>query len=145
MTRQKSSAPKSYDEILTALRSQGFDVQPVPGVANRVRIGKHGCAAELTRADYGQFSVTSGPGCVVGGEIAVLVDRGYQKFLTTNRLRIAATADRLRALHQFHEELTTAGVGPEFYNLALGTVSDVYLYDRVRGREPEQTPEPAGH
>ena len=145
MTRQKSSAPKSYDEILAALRSQGFDVQPVAGVANRVRIGKHGCAAELTRSDSGQLAITTGPGCVVSGEIAVLVDRGYQKFLTTNHLRIAATAERLRALHQFHEELTTAGVGPEFYNLALGTVSDVYLYDRVRGREPGQAPDSAAH
>lgn len=145
MTAQKSSAPKTYDELLATLRTQGFDVRAVPGVANRARLEKHGCAAELSRADSGQIAITAGPGCLVGGEIAVLVDRGYQKFLTTNRLRIAATAERLRGLHAFHEELTAAGIGPEFYNLALGTVSDVYLYDRVRGREPEQAPEAGGH
>ena len=85
------------------------------------------------------------PGRLVGGEIATLVDRGYQKFLRTSRHEVAATAAHLRALHAFDEELFEAVGTPDYYNLALGTVSDLYLYDRLKGREPEGNVPPDAH
>ncbi len=41
---------------------------------------------------------------------------------------------------EFSEELTQATGGTSLYNQSLGTTSDLYLYDRLRGREDE-----AGH
>ena len=79
------------------------------------------------------------PGCLIGGEISTLVDRGYQKFLRTSKLEVAATAAHLHALHAFDEELCEAIGTPDYYNLALGTVSDLYLYDRLKGREAAQS------
>jgi hypothetical protein len=74
------------------------------------------------------------PGWVLNGEISRLLDRGYQKFLKTPHLEIPATADHLRAMHQFSEELKEAAGAESLYNEALGTTSDVYNYDRVKGR-----------
>jgi len=75
------------------------------------------------------------PGWLLGGQIARLVDRGYQKFLKTPKLEIPATADHLRAIHDFSEELKEAAGAPSLYNESLGTTSDRYVYDRVVGRE----------
>jgi hypothetical protein len=63
------------------------------------------------------------------------VDRGYQKFLKTSKMEIPATAEHLRAIHEFTEELNEAIGATSLYNQALGTTSDVYNYDRVKGRE----------
>ena len=75
------------------------------------------------------------PGWLLNGEISRLVDRGYQKFLKTSKLEIPATADHLRALHEFTEELNDAIGAPSLYNQSLGTTSNVYDYDRVKGRD----------
>jgi len=77
----------------------------------------------------------SHPGWVLNGEISTLLDRGYQKFLKTSRLEIPATADKLRAIHEFTEELNEATGATTLYNQSLGTTSDVYMYDRVKGRD----------
>ena len=74
-------------------------------------------------------------GFLLNGQIAALVDKGYQKFLKTPKLEIVATADHLRAIHQFSEELDEATGATMLYNESLGTTSDVYQYDRVKGRE----------
>jgi len=48
-----------------------------------------------------------------------------------------ATAGQLHAIHSFSEELTKLMGGESLYNQSLGTTSDVYEYDRLRGREDE--------
>ena len=50
-------------------------------------------------------------------------------------MEIPASAEHLRALHEFTEELKEAIGAPNLYNQSLGTTSDVYNYDRVKGRE----------
>ena len=80
------------------------------------------------------MSLLQKPGWVLGGEICRLVDKGYQKFLKNSKLEIPATAAILRALHDFERELDAAIGESVRYNEALGTTSDVYLYDRVLGR-----------
>jgi hypothetical protein len=64
-----------------------------------------------------------------------VLDRGYQKFLKTSKLEIPASADHLRAIHEFTEELNEAIGATSLYNQALGTTSNVYHYDRVKGRD----------
>lgn len=83
------------------------------------------------------------PGPVIGGEIAQLVDHGFQKFFQTPKASLPATAERLKALHGFVEALKEVAGSVTLYNEALGTVSDAYLYDRVKGRDLPQSERPA--
>src|SRR5579883_2206356 len=46
-----------------------------------------------------------------------------------------AIASHLQNLRRFNEELRTALGVPTFYNEALGSVSQVSVYDRVKGRK----------
>jgi hypothetical protein len=70
----------------------------------------------------------------VNGEVARLLDRGYQKFIKTSRYELPATAAQLEAIHAFSEELSQITGGISLYNEALGTTSDEYEYDRLKGR-----------
>jgi hypothetical protein len=100
-------------------------------------VSKNGCAAEIAPAAEKGSSVRllAKGGWVLGGEISRLLDRGYQKFLKTSKLEIPATAEHLRAIHGFNEELKEAVGAMSLYNESLGTTSDRYVYDRVKGRE----------
>ena len=142
----KKQRKRSWDNVLSELRRLHFDVQPVSGVANQQRISKYGSAIVLEKADNeAGLRMAVRPGPVIGGEIAHLVDRGHQKFFHTSKAEYPATADRLKTLHNFVEELKTVTGSITLYNEALGTVSDAYLYDRVKGRDlPEnERPTPA--
>ena len=55
--------------------------------------------------------------------------------LEDRRLEIPATAESLQAVHRFAEELREVIGEPSLYNESLGTTSDSYQYDRVKGRE----------
>ena len=136
----KAKAIPTFDEVLATLGNEKFDVSPATEGSNRAlgayRVSKDGCAAEIAAsAEKGSPTrlLTKG-GWVLGGEIARLVDRGYQKFLKTGKLEIPATADHLRALHGFDEQLKQAVGSMVLYNEALGTTSDRYDYDRIKGR-----------
>jgi hypothetical protein len=141
----KSKKVPTFDEVLAVLGNERFDVSPATEGANRAagayRVSKLGCAAEIapSTAAKGEKAapvrlLTKG-GWVLGGEISRLLDRGYQKFLKTSRLEIPATAEHLRAIHSFNEQLKEALGALTLYNESLGTTSDRYMYDRVAGRE----------
>ena len=131
----------TFDEVLNNLGNERFDVSAGAAGANRAagayRVSKYGCAAEIAPggAPGEPTRILARSGWVLGGEISRLVDRGYQKFLKTSKLEIPATADILRAIHKFSEELKEAVGSLSLYNESLGTTSDRYVYDRVAGRE----------
>jgi hypothetical protein len=132
----------SFDEVLSTLRTLAFDVQQAPGVANQIVVRKYGAGAILAHATDGDNKLPHAavtwverPGFLVGGEVATLLDRGYQKFWKSSRLEVPATADSLQAVHRFAEELRQVIGEPSLYNESLGTTSDSYLYDRVKGRD----------
>jgi hypothetical protein len=135
----KKQSPRSFNDVLSMLGSQRFDVAPAQEGAKRtpnaVQVRKYGCAAEIAAAPDGSVELLARPGWLLNGEISRLVDRGYQKFLKTSHLEIPASADHLRALHEFSEELKQVTGSMTLYNESLGTTSDVYEYDRVQGRE----------
>jgi hypothetical protein len=156
----KKSQPRSFNDVLALLGSQKFDVAAAHEGARRtagaVRVSKYGCAAEIAAsttapaafngaasmaASAGPSSssamMLSRPGWLLNGEITRLVDKGYQKFLKSSKLEIPATADHLRALHNFSTELNAATGEMNLFNESLGTTSDKYEYDRVLGR-PDQ-------
>jgi hypothetical protein len=142
---RKTIAP-SFDAILASLRNAEFDVKNVHGIEGQVLVAKYGCAAILRAASgTAALEFIAKPGFVLGNEISRLLDRGNQKFLKTNAREVPATADHLRAVHRFSEELTQVTGGISLYNESLGTVSDCYVYDRLKGRdlpESERTPRP---
>ena len=106
-----------------------------PGTSGRIFLKKYNVSAAIERAPDGAVKIFAYPGYLVGGEISKLVDKGYQKTLKTTKTEIAATADHLKALHQFAEELKEGSGGISLYNESLGTTSDLYQYDRLKGRE----------
>jgi hypothetical protein len=141
---------RSFEQVLQILRDNGFDVRALPGVANQsagqVVVAKYGAAAVLapnprytakTAMNDDQHPVIwiTPPGWVLRGKISRLVDHGNQKLFETPTARVAATADALKAIHRFSEELREAIGEPSLYNESLGTVSNSYMYDRLKGRE----------
>ena len=137
----KKTKQLTLDEMVASLRGLQFDVQPVSGVAGQYRVQKHGCGAVIAPARDGNgVAFVERPGFVLGSEIAHLLDRGFQKFLKTKRLEITATADHLKAIHRFSEELKEVIGSPNLYNESIGTTSDDYFYDRLKGRDKNPVP-----
>ena len=135
----KKIPQRSFNDVLGLLGGQRFDVAPAQEGAKRtpnaVQVRKYGCAAEIAAAPDGTVEILSRPGWLLNGEIARVLDRGYQKFIKTSKLEIPASADHLRSIHEFTEELNEAIGATILYNQALGTTSNVYHYDRVEGRD----------
>mgnify|MGYP005812563569 CR=1 FL=1 len=126
---------RTYEEALNWFRDHGFDLLEAPGTANRIFLKKLNCSAAIQKSDNGGVTIFAYPGYLVGGEISKLVNRGYQQFLKTTKTELPATADKLKSLHTFTEELKE-GLGLQsLYNESLGTVAEDYIYDRVNGRE----------
>ena len=130
----KPKAGPSSEQQLQNLRTSGFEVRAAAG---RWQVQKGSCMAVFVESPEG-MRFAERPGILIGGEIAHLMDGGYQKFLMSPGRKLPATAEHLRDLHAFQEELHQAlGHAPgmtSFYNEALGTVSETYHYDRVKGR-----------
>lgn len=141
---RKSRTP-SFEQILDTLRAHSFEVKPFAGVADGMMVSKDGVAAVLVpgksdeRLEGGLAGMAVTPGILVRGEIARLLDRGYQKFIKTSQYELPAAASQLHAIHQFTEELNQVTGAMGLYNESLGTTSDLYQYDRLRGREVPQS------
>jgi hypothetical protein len=129
--RERPKTP-TFQERLDQLKSLGFSVAPANG-ANRVSRGDF--AVDISERDGGAH-IAERAGVLFAGEIARLVDGGYQKFFRTasGKVRPALAAD-LVGLHAFEEDLKEALGQKTLYNEALGTVSTFYLYDRVKDRD----------
>jgi hypothetical protein len=126
---------RSYEDAVAWLRDHGFDLIEAPGTQGRVFLRKYNCSAAIQKTEDGGVKIFAYPGYLIGGEISKLVNRGYQQFLKTTKTEVPATADHLKALHQFAEELKEALALPSLYNESLGTVSEAYQYDRIKDRD----------
>ncbi|MGA9529616.1 MAG: hypothetical protein WBS24_15985 [Terriglobales bacterium] len=126
---------RTYEEAVAWLREHGFDLIEAPGTEGRVFLKKYNCSAAIQKNGDGGAKIFAYPGYLIGSEISKLVNRGYQQFLKTAKTEVPATADHLKALHQFAEELKEALALPSLYNESLGTVSESYQYDRVKDRD----------
>jgi hypothetical protein len=143
MAKKTDSTLRTFEDSLTWLRGHGFDILEAPGTNGRIFLKKNSVSAAIERDPDGNTKIFAYPGYLVGGEISKLINKGYQQVLKTTKTEIAATADHLKALHDFSEELKEATGLPSLYNESLGTVSESYHYDRVNGREAkEKKPRP---
>jgi len=132
----KNYEARKFEDAVAWLRDHGFDVLEPAGTTNRVFLKKNGVSAAIEKEPKtGAAKVFASPGYLVSGEISKLIDRGYQKFLKTSKTEVPATADHLKPIHEFTEELKEASGLPSLYNESIGTVSDSYQYDRVENRD----------
>src|SRR5579859_4326319 len=135
MTKKATTKQRTYEEAVSWLREHGFEILDAPGTKDRVFLKKYNCSAAIEKAPDDITRLFAKPGYLIGGEIARLVDKGYQKFLKTTKTEVPATADHLKAIHNFSAELKEATGSISLYNEGLGTVSDRYMYDRVNDRD----------
>jgi len=126
---------RTYEDAVVWLREHGFDLIEAPGTEGRVFLKKYNCSAAIQKNGDGGVKIFAYPGYLIGGEISKLVNRGYQQFLKTTKTEVPATADHLKALHDFAEEMKEALGLPSLYNESLGTVSESYQYDRIKDRD----------
>jgi hypothetical protein len=133
---------RTYEDAVNWLRDHGFDLIEAPGVQARVFLKKYNCSAAIQKAEDGGVKIFAYPGYLIGSEISKLINRGYQQFLKTAKAEVPATADHLKALHQFSEEMKEALALPSLYNESLGTVSESYHYDRIKDRDKPDVERP---
>src|ERR1700704_4844876 len=133
---------RSYEEALSWLREHGFDLIEAPGTQGRVFLKKYSVSAAIQKDGDDGVKIFAYPGYLIGSEISKLTNRGYQQFLKTAKTEVPATADHLKALQQFTEELKDALGLPSLYNESLGTVSESYQYDRIKDRDKPQAERP---
>jgi hypothetical protein len=133
---------RTFEDAVQWLRDHGFDLIEAPGTQGRVFLRKYNVSAAIQKDGEDGVKIFAYPGYLVGSEISKLINRGYQQVLKTSKTEIAATADHLKALQQFTEELKEALGLPSLYNESLGTVSEAYQYDRVVGRDKPATDRP---
>ena len=128
--RSRPPKPPAFEERLESLRHSGFHTATQPD--GRVRVSRDACAATLEHTpDTGARIHRAGR--LLGDEIALLVDGGFQKFWqTSDGRRVPALAHQLEELHDFQEDLRAALGLASLYNTALGTTNDLHLYDRLR-------------
>jgi hypothetical protein len=135
----------TFENHMSAARAAGFHTEAAG--SGKTRVDRNGIAVVLEPGPDGVPQVTERAGVVMGKEIGTLTDGGFQKFFTTpGGKRKPAHADELKEIHNFQEDLREALGLTTLYNESLGTVSNLYLYDRVEGRDkgkhdkPWQTP-----
>ncbi len=130
--RERPKNP-TFQERLENVRKVGFSVTPQAG--GLIRVSRDNCAVDL-KEENGTVHLHDRAGILVGSEIGMLVDGGYQKFFrTASGKQKPALAEELKALHDFEEDLKEALGEESLYNESLGTVSTFYLYDRVKDRD----------
>jgi hypothetical protein len=124
----------TFENHMSAAQTAGFKTESV--AAGKTRVERNGIAAVFASGPDGFPVVTERAGVVMGKEIGTLTDGGFQKFFTTpSGKRKPALAEELKEIHNFQEDLREALGLTTLYNESLGTVSNLYLYDRVEGRD----------
>src|ERR1700758_969364 len=106
---------RTYEDAVNWLRDHGFDLIEAPGTQTRVFMRKYNCSAAIQKTEDGGVKIFAYPGYMIGSEISKLVNRGYQQFLKTSKTEVPATADHLKALQNFTEELKVALGLPSLY------------------------------
>jgi hypothetical protein len=138
--RRERPTKLTFEDHVKQLREAGFQTVPQPG--GHVQVVRNGMAAIIADGVERPKMIGRG-GVLMGSEIARLVDGGFQKFFETpSGVRKPALAADLKEVHAFQEDLREALGLPSLYNESLGSVSNLYLYDRVKDRDLGRPPKP---
>jgi hypothetical protein len=137
--RQRPKIP-TFQERVDLLRQAGFTLQNLPD--GRVKVTKHGVGAIIGDEGKNQPEIEKA-GVLIRGEIATLLNGGYQMFLEIpGGKRFPAQADQLKAVHQFEDDVKDALGLVNLYNTSLGTTTPKHMYDRVLERDSGHRPKP---
>jgi hypothetical protein len=137
--RERKKAP-GFAERVELLKQAGFAADQMPD--GRVKVMKHGIGAIIDDEGKNQPEIEKA-GVLVGSDIAILLNAGYQMFLeTAGGKRFPASAEQLKALHEFEEDAKEALGLVSLYNTSLGTTSQKHEYDRVLNRDTGRQPKP---
>jgi hypothetical protein len=133
--RRERPKQLTFDDQMSAVRAAAFRAESIGG--GLTRIERNGVATVVQPAGPdGAVKFVTRAGIVMGSEIGLLTDGGFQKFFTTaSGKRKPALADELKEIQNFQEDLREAMHLTSLYNESLGTVSNLYIYDRVVGRD----------
>lgn len=138
--RRERPKAVTFNDRIELLKKAGFATAPAPD--GRILVSKHGVGAVIGDEEKGQTGIERA-GILIGSQIAVLLNAGYQMFLQTpDGKRYPATADQLHALHEFEDDVKDALNLTNLYNTSLGTTSRLHLYDRVQARDLARQPKP---
>ncbi len=131
----------SFQDYLAKAKEAGFTATAIG--QSQAKVSRKNIAAIVEDVPGAPPKFAESPGIIVGAEIARLVDGGYQKFIMTpSGKKRAALAQDLRDIHNFEDDLRSAMCMSDNYNLALGSVSNLYIYDRVEERDDATPKEP---
>jgi len=113
--------------------------------SKHARVTRDGIGA-IVEDREGQRPHVNKAGLMMGDEIGLLVNGGYQMFWRApSGKRLPARAEQLKHLHAFEEDLKE-GLGlTSLYNEGLGTTSDLHMYDRVEHRDAGDADKPWMH
>src|ERR1700719_5250627 len=111
---------RTYEDAVQYLRDHGFDLIEAPGTPGRVFVRKYNVSAAIQKDGDDGVKIFAYPGYLINGEMSKLINRGYQQVLKTSKTEVAATADHLKALQQFSEEMKGALGLARFYNRSPG-------------------------
>jgi len=124
----------TFEDHMSAARAAGFRTESIGGGKTRIERDGVACVAEPGPGELPR--IVERAGIVMGNEIGTLTDGGFQKFFVTpSGKRKPALAEELKAIQNFQEDLREALGLTSLYNESMGTVSNLYLYDRVEGRD----------
>jgi hypothetical protein len=138
--RRERPKPVTFNDRIELLKKAGFATAPMSD--GRILVSKHGVGAVIGDEEKGQTGIERA-GILIGSQIAVILNAGYQMFLQTpDGKRYPATADQLHALHEFEDDVKEALNLTNLYNTSLGTTSRLHLYDRVQARDLARQPKP---
>jgi hypothetical protein len=130
--REKLRIP-AFEERLKDLESAG--VRSAKRSTDTAAVMRGMCAAIVRKTGENEYRFDP-VGIVVGNEIGELTDAGNQKYwLTPSGRKQAATAEQLRELHAFMEDLREGFGLTSLYNEGLGSVNALHIYDRVKDRD----------
>jgi hypothetical protein len=138
--RREKPRQSTFAERIESLTTLGFTTESLD--SRRARVSRHGIAA-IVEDQPDQPPHVNRAGLLIGGEIGLLVNAGYQVFWRTPAgAQVPAQAAQLKALHAFEDDLKERLGLATLYNQGLGTTSDLHLYDRVEHRDQGAAPKP---
>jgi len=92
--------------IMERLFEAGFRPIAIPPYESALCVRRGECAAVLAPVPNGGLRLLAPPSCLVGGNFGVRLKRGAGEVFVWKKAELPATAERLRELESFRQELT---------------------------------------
>jgi hypothetical protein len=129
----------TISERIEQARQAGFKIQPPQSGRYVALKGEFGA---ILAENSGSLELIKS-GKLIGNEVGASTHVGYQMwFVTHSGAKMPATADDLKGLHTFAEDLRESLGLTSFYNESLGTTNNLHLYDRVEDRDHQHHAKP---